>query len=438
MPDIKTSGPLDRSITFDRLKPGDLKPYVNNARVHNRHQVRRLIKLIKAHGFTNPILIDENNVIIGGHARLMAALELGLDTVSVIRVIGRSETEKKALRLADNAIALESSWDIELVKIELETISLDEGFDIELSGLSRQRADAILVEGAADPKEDEIPEAPAKAISRLGDIWVLRLHRLGCGDAKDVGFLRNLCDGAEAAAAFLDVPYNLRVRDIGGKGRIKHPEFAEASGEKSPEEYTAWLTLALGACTSVSRNGAVHFVCMDHRHVEELTAAGAKAYGERLNICVWRKSNAGLGSFYRSQHELIFVYRVGDQPHVNNIELGRHGRNRTNVWDYPSVNTFRGSRRQDLALHPTVKPVGLVADAIMDVTQRGEVVLDSFSGSGTTLIACERTDRRFVGCDINPGYVDLALRRWRALTGEEPIRLCDGRRFSDLESKGAQ
>lgn len=440
MSDITRGGPLDRSITFDRLRPGELIPYANNARVHNRHQRRRLAKLIRKYGFTNPILADEDNIVIAGHLRLAVALDLSLPEVPVIRVTGLAAAEKIALRLADNAIALESSWDIELVKIELEAISLDKTFDIELTGFSRPRADAILVEGAADPKEDEIPEAPARPVTRVGDIYVLaNRHRVACGDAKDIRFLRQVAGDGEVAAAFLDVPFNVHIQGhAGGKGRIRHPEFAEASGELSPAAYTGWLKTSLGACAGVCRNGAVHFVCMDHRHIEELTAAGADVYGERLNVCVWRKSNAGLGSLYRSQHELVFVYRVGDQPHVNNVELGSHGRNRTNVWDYPSVNTFRSSRRQDLALHPTVKPVGLVADAIMDVTQREDVVLDAFLGSGTTLIACERVGRRFVGCDIEPRYVDLALRRWRALTGGDPVREYDGRSFSELEKEVAQ
>ena len=433
------TGPVERSITFERLKPCDLKPYVNNARVHSRHQIRRLIKLIRKYGFTNPALIDENNVIIGGHARLMAALEIGLETITAIRIVGLSEIEKKALRLADNAIALDASWDIELVKIELQAISLDTEFDIELTGFTLQRTDVILAEGASDPQEEEIPAAPTKPVSRSGDIWQAGLHRVGCGDAKDLRFLRELLLDAVVSAAFLDPPYNIRIQGhAGGKGRIKHREFAEASGEMSSAAFITFLIAVLNACASVSKSGAVHFVCMDHHHIEELSAAGAEVYGERLNICVWRKSNAGMGGLYRSHHEFVFVYRVGDQPYRNNVELGRHGRNRTNVWDYPSVNTFRGSRSQDLALHPTVKPVGLVADAIMDVTLREEVVLDAFLGSGTTLIACERVGRRFVGLDIDPIYVDVALRRWRTLTGQDPVRVSDGRLFSELEVEAAQ
>ena len=193
-----------------------------------------------------------------------------------------------------------------------------------------------------------------------------------------------------------------------------------ASGEMTDEAFRAFLADSLGACAKVSRDGAVHFVCMDWRHMDEVGSVGNSIYGELLNLCVWNKSNAGMGSLYRSKHELVFVFRVGPVPHFNAVELGRHGRNRTNVLDYTSVNSLAGSRREDLALHPTVKPTALVADAIQDVTRRGELVLDTFLGSGTTLIAAERTGRRFRGLDIDPAYVDVAVERWSAMTGEEP------------------
>ena len=217
-------------------------------------------------------------------------------------------------------------------------------------------------------------------------------------------------------AAFLDPPYNVA---IGGHAntRGRHREFAMASGEMSRDEFRTFLTDALGACVAASRDGAVHFVCMDWRHMDDLSAIGRDVYGDLLNLCIWNKSNAGMGSLYRSKHELIFVYRVGQAPHFNAVELGKHGRNRTNVWDYASVNTVAGSRREDLKLHPTVKPTALVADAIQDVTRRGDLVLDVFSGSGTTLVASERTGRRFRGVEIDPAYVDVAIDRWEAMTG---------------------
>nr|WP_254305797.1 site-specific DNA-methyltransferase [Sphingopyxis sp. BSNA05] len=219
--------------------------------------------------------------------------------------------------------------------------------------------------------------------------------------------------------AFLDPPYNVKINGhANAKGR--HREFAMASGEMNEAEFRTFLADTLGACAKVSRGGAVHFICMDWRHMDDVTASVGDIYGDLLNICVWNKSNAGMGSLYRSKHEMVFVYRVGDEPHVNNVELGKHGRNRTNVWDYPSVNSMRGSRREDLALHPTVKPVAMVADAYCDVTRQGELVLDIFLGSGTSLIAAERVGRAFRGLDIDPAYVDLAMQRWSDLTGHEP------------------
>ena len=243
---------------------------------------------------------------------------------------------------------------------------------------------------------------------------------MGCGDGRDAGFLQRLIgEGGRVDAAFLDPPYNVR---IGGHAVSagSHREFAMASGEMSEAEFRSFLADTLGAAAHWSRDGAVHFVCMDWRHMDSVSVVGSKVYGELLNLCVWNKSNAGMGSLYRSKHELVFVYRVGTAPHHNMVELGRHGRNRTNVWDYASVNSMKGSRREDLTLHPTVKPTGLVADAIQDVTRRGDLVLDLFLGSGTTLLAAERTGRSFRGLDIDPAYVDVAIERWSARTGLEP------------------
>jgi DNA modification methylase len=220
-------------------------------------------------------------------------------------------------------------------------------------------------------------------------------------------------------AAFLDPPYNVRISGH-ANARGRHREFAMASGEMSQEAFRTFLLEALGAVVQVSRAGAVHFVCIDWRHMDDVSAVGQSVYGELLNLCIWNKSNAGMGSLYRSKHELVFVFKVGTAPHFNAVELGRHGRNRTNVWDYASVNSLAGSRREDLALHPTVKPTALVADAIQDVTRRGDLVLDTFLGAGTSLIAAERCGRRFRGVEIDPAYVDVAIERWTAMTGGTP------------------
>src|SRR5258706_7939582 len=296
--------------------------------------------------------------------------------------------------------------------------SIDVDIDITLTGFSTGEIDVILPL-AVDADDELIPQVPVTPRTKLGDIWILGDHRVGCGDGRDAEFLQRVIGhGARVDAAFLDPPYNVR---IGGHAVSagSHREFTMASGEMSEAEFRSFLADTLGAAARVSRDGAVHFVCMDWRHMDDVSIVGRTVYGERLNLCIWNKSNAGMGSLYRSKHELVFVYRVGTATHLNMVELGKHGRNRTNVWDYASVNSLRGSRREDLALHPTVKPTGLVADAIQDVTRGGDIVIDLFLGSGTTLLAAERTGRRFRGLDIDPAYVDVAIERWSARTGLE-------------------
>lgn len=397
-----------------------LTPDPRNARTHPRRQIAQIVASITAFGFTNPILADPEGRIIAGHGRLRAARELGLAEVPVIELAGLSEAQKKALRLADNKIALNAGWDLEVLKLELADLSLPElDIDLALTGFSSGEIDVVLAE-TSDPDDEVILAVPEKPRVRPGDIWQLGKHRIGCGDGRDRHFLRQLIgDDALVDCAFLDPPYNVPINGhVNARGR--HREFAMASGEMSTAEFRRFLADTLGACIAVSRGGAVHFVCMDWRHLDDLSAAAGPLYGALLNLCVWNKSNAGMGSLYRSKHELVLVYRVGDAPHVNAVELGKHGRNRTNVWDYASVNSRRGSRREDLALHPTVKPTAMVADAICDVTRQGELVLDIFLGSGTSLIAAERVGRRFCGLDIDPAYVDLAMTRWSDITGKTP------------------
>jgi hypothetical protein len=410
--------PLRLAITYRAV--GDLIPDPRNARTHPKRQIDQLKASIEAFGFTNPILADPEGHIIAGHGRLQAARAIGLTEVPTIILSGLSETQKRALRIADNKIALNAGWDLEILQLELsELASLDVDIDPTLTGFSTGEIDVILT-SAADPDDEVIPPIPTTPRTKPGDIRILGDHRVGCGDGRDAGFLQRVV-GRDACvdAAFLDPPYNVR---IGGHAVApgSHREFAMASGEMSEAEFRSFLGDTLGAAARCSRDGAVHFVCMDWRHMDSVSTVGHTVYGELLNLCIWNKSNAGMGSLYRSKHELVFVYRVGTAPHLNMVELGKHGRNRTNVWDYASVNSLRGSRREDLSLHPTVKPTGLVADAIQDVTRRGDLVLDLFLGSGTTLMAAERSGRRFRGLDIDPAYVDVAIERWSARTGLEP------------------
>jgi DNA modification methylase len=413
--------PSQRELAIVYRSPSALKPDPRNARTHPKRQVEQIVRSIREFGFTNPVLIDEAGVLIAGHGRLRAAKDLGLTSVPAIQLEGLSEAQKKALRLADNKIALNAGWDLEILKLELDDIgTLDIDFDLSVTGFSSGEIDVAL-NAVNDPDDEIIPAVPKEARTKCGDIWILGNHRLGCGDGRDVSFLRKVVgEGALIDAAFLDPPYNVKINGhANSTGR--HREFAMASGEMSAVQFQAFLAETLGAAAEISREGAVHFVCMDWRHIDDLNTSATSIYDSLLNVCVWNKSNAGMGSLYRSKHELIFVYKIGSAAHFNAVELGRYGRNRTNVWDYPSVNSMAGSRREDLALHPTVKPAALVADAIQDVTKRGDLVFDMFSGSGTTLIAAERTGRRFRGCDIDPAYIDVAVERWSQLTGGAPV-----------------
>jgi DNA modification methylase len=410
-----------RLLTVVYRPAASLVPDPRNARTHSKRQIAQLVASIHEFGFTNPILADPDGKVIAGHGRLLAAKQKGLAQVPVIELTGLTDLQIRALRIADNKIALNAGWDVEILKLELADLSLPE-FDIDLSltGFSSGEIDVIL-NTKVDPDDELIPAVPAEPRTRPGDIWQLGEHRIGCGDGRDVAFLQAvIADGASIDAAFLDPPYNVKINGhANAKGR--HREFAMASGEMTTSAFRVFLSETLGACAKVSRPGAVHFICMDWRHMDDVSAAATPLYDELLNICVWNKSNAGMGSLYRSKHEMVYVYRVPGAAHYNAVELGKHGRNRTNVWDYASVNSLQGSRREDLEMHPTVKPVAMVADAICDVTRQGELVLDIFLGSGTSLIAAERVGRRFRGLDIDPAYVDVAIERWRKLTGKDAV-----------------
>ncbi len=350
--------------------------------------------------------------------------------------------KKRALALADNKIAESAGWDREILAVELPELAeilAGEDLDITITGFAPAEIDQLTVDfedDTADPADAVEQEwLDGSPITKVGDLWQLGEHRLLCGDARDPAVLQRLMGDDQAAMAFLDPPYNVRVSDIVGRGRIQHDEFAMASGEMSQSEFVKFLTGSLAAAAAVSKDGAVHFVCMDWRHVGELFEAGRAAYGAILNLAVWVKSNAGQGSFYRSQHELVGIFRVGEEPHLNNIELGRHGRNRSNVWNYAGVNSFRAGRLEELQSHPTVKPVALVADSIKDCTRRGDIVLDTFSGSGTTIMAAERVGRRCHGLEIEPRFVDVAIRRWQMFTRKDAIHVTSGRCFDELASE---
>ena len=433
MADIKTLPESTRlKITYRKI--GELIPYTGNARTHSDKQIAQIAASIRQFGFTNPVLIDEDGSIVAGHGRVAAAKQLGIAEVPTIVLGHLTPAERRAYVIADNRLAELAGWDREILKIEFQALAeLDLDFDLEITGFETAELDLLLDdsagEDAADPA-DEMPEpVPGPAVTQPGDVWLLGKHRLICGDARDPATYAALMGAERARAVFTDPPYNVKIDGhVCGSGTVKHREFAMASGEMDAGTFTAFLEESLGAMAAVSLDGAIHFTCMDWRHMAELQAAGSKVYSELKNLVVWAKTNGGMGTFYRSRHELIYVWKVGTAPHTNTFGLGEHGRYRTNVWEYPGVNSFGGNQK-DLALHPTVKPVALVADAIKDVTRRGEIVLDGFGGSGTTLIAAERTGRVARLVELDPIYCDVICRRYSALTGVEPVLEATGETF---------
>jgi DNA modification methylase len=416
-----------------------LKPYRANARTHSRKQIRQIADSIERFGFTNPILIDDDGGIIAGHGRVEAAKLLGLDGVPALRLSNLSPTEKRAYILADNRLAEKAGWDREILAIELQGL-IDLDFEVELTGFEMGEIDIIL-DGAEEAKveaagpEDEVPEPlEGPSVSQPGDLWLLGKHRILCGDARDHSAYERLLDGEKAEFIFTDPPYNVPIHgNVCGKGAIRHREFAMGSGEMSKEVFTGFLRTAFGHLVAHSKDGSIHDICMDWRHLAEMLAAGNEVYSELKNVCVWAKTNAGMGTFYRSRHELVFVWKSGACPHVNNFELGQHGRSRTNVWEYPGISAMRVGRLEELAMHPTVKPVALVADAIKDCSRRNGIILDPFLGSGTTVIAAERSGRRARGIEIDAAYVDVAIRRWQAYSGKVATLAATSRCFEEIE-----
>jgi len=426
--------PPDR-ITMRNVR--NLRASKRNARTHSKKQIRQIADSILRFQWTYPILADETGEIICGHGRWLAALELGLKNVPVIVMSGLSDAEKRALALADNKIAANAGWDRAVLAAELgelATLLPECNLNLEITGFEPAEFDALVAD-FSDSQQDPADEPTQLAllpVSRKADFWLLGHHRLLCGDARDESNIRALMGRDRAAMVFADPPYNVRVCPIVGRGKIKHREFALAAGEMSPDEFTKFLESSLSLAAQYSRAGSIHYVCMDWRHLGEALAAGKGVYSELKNLVVWAKTNAGQGSFYRSQHELILVFKNGDGPHQNNIELGRHGRSRSNVWSYAGVNSFRAGRLDELAIHPTVKPVALVADAMRDCSRRGDIILDPFMGSGTTILAAERVGRRGYGLEIDPLYVDAAIRRWQDFTKRDAILKATGQTFDEV------
>ena len=426
-------------ITYQPVS--DLKNNPRNARTHTKYQVRQIANSITEFGFTNPVLLDHNNTIIAGHGRVAAAKQLGLSRVPAIRLEDLTPDQMRAYVIADNRLAEKAGWDQAILAIELQHLmTIESDFDVTITGFEIPEIDLLLAPENKKPDPDdtfEVPDTP-QTITQPGAMWHLGKHRILCGSALEQKSYSALMGNRRADVVFTDPPWNVPIDGhVSGNGSVRHREFPMASGEMSEFEFISFLSASLRLLARYSTSGSVHFLCMDWRHMGELLAASKPVYDSLLNLCVWVKNSGGMGSFYRSQHELVFVFRNGKGKHRNNVQLGQYGRNRTNVWEYPGINAL--SKQSDegnlLALHPTVKPVAMVADALLDCSARGEVVLDAFLGSGSTLIAAERTGRVCHGIELDPIYVDTAVKRWQRYTGDQAIHAGTGKRFDEIAGR---
>jgi DNA modification methylase len=420
-------------IKFAWVPRRTLNPYAHNPKDHSDKQIDQVADSIQEFGFLNPIIIDESNNIVAGHARFLAAEKLGHAEVPVIQAKALSPAQVRAYRIADNKLAEKSKWNESELRLEIEYLdSVD--FNIEVTGLETGELDLLLGNTEEEVKEASslaTLTAPNKTLIKEGDIFTLGEHRIVCGDCRDHTVMSALMNGMFADMICSDPPYNVKINGHVLTKKDAHDEFAHASGEMTSKEFTAFLAIVFGSFIDFSKDGSIHTIFMDWRHMLEMLTAG-QAYDDLLNVCVWAKTNAGMGSLYRSQHELAFVFKNGKGSHQNNVQLGKFGRNRSNVWFEAGMNSFGCSRDELLAQHPTVKPIKLISDAILDVTRRGNVVLDGFLGSGTTLLAAEQTGRVGYGCEISPQYVEVAIKRFQAISDKSVIHEQTGLPFETL------
>jgi DNA modification methylase len=416
-----------------------LKPSPRNARTHTKKQIHLIAESIRGFGFVAPILIDGSGEIVAGHGRYEAATLLGMTTVPVVCLDHLTKDQLRAYRIADNRLAELAGWDNEILKVELSHL-IEIDFEVELTGFETPQIDLIVSSDVSpapkvDPA-DAVEPIGAQAVTQRGDLWLLGEHRILCGDARERADYETLLGGELAQMCFTDSPYNVKIDGhVGGLGKIKHRPFPMASGEMSKPEFTGFLTSVLGEIAAASQDGALIYTCIDGPHLHEMLTAGYAVFDELKSVITWAKTNAGMGSLYRSQTELIPLWKKGKAPHINNIELGRHGRYRTTLWSYAGANGFGRGRMEDLAAHPTVKPCAMVMDAIKDASKPKGIVLDPFGGSGTTLIAAAKTKRRGYLMELDPLYVDGAIGRWEKLFKGEARHAETGLSFREMAAQ---
>jgi DNA modification methylase len=439
------SSPLLRRnarLSTEYLATTALTPMPGAPRQHPKSQIRALSKSLEAFGQVLPILIDGDNRIISGQALWEVARRLALPEVLAIRVDYLGEAQIKALMVALNRLGDLSKWDEAALRtILLDLSGLDLDFDIEATGFTEIEIELMVqdldIAGAEGEGEGSIRVGAGPAVTQSGDVWQLGAHRLICGNALEEATWTQLMGEGLAALVVTDPPYNVPIDGhVSGLGKHQHREFAMATGEMSEGEFTTFLQTAMERAHKWASPGSVHYWAMDWRHAGEIITAGKAVYERELNMAVWAKNQPGMGSFYRSQHELFFVFARGGAASRNNVQLGRFGRSRSNVWTYPSAASLARTAEEGnpLAMHPTVKPLALIADILLDASARGDTVVDPFAGSGTTLIAAEKLGRVARCIEMDPAYCDTIIRRWQRWTGEAAVRVADGISFVALET----
>lgn len=427
---------------IERRRLSELKDYPSNPNRHSKRQIAKLAKNVRKNGFIGVIVVNRAGYILAGHARRLAAIMAGLDDVDCVVVENLSEAEERAFLLADNRMALDGVIDINLVALQLDKIlELDPETDFSLTGYDEGDLDQIRIElnpedTSPSVKDEVLPDLEeGPTVSKLGDLIALGNNRLICGDSRDAQTFARLMDSESAAMVISDAPWNKRVSSIGSSGRIKHREFQMASGEMTRAEFIAFLVAVFSNLTLFSTDGSIHFQFIDWAHMHEMLEAGEKVYSALKNVCVWDKGVGGMGTFFRSRHEMVFVWKSGTAPHINTFGLGEKGRYRTNVWNYRGLNTGGANRMEELSRHPTAKPVQMLADAMLDCSMRNSIVLDPFGGSGSTLIAAEKTGRRARLIEIDPIYIDRIIRRWQKYAKEDAVFLDNGETFNEREAR---
>lgn len=423
-------------VSIEYVSTDQLAPFARKLRIHKKKDIAALAGAIQTFGFLVPVLIDQDAKIVSGSGRVEAARQLGMAQVPCIRVTHLNADTLRVFRIAENQLGLLAGWDNEALGLELQDLSgIDLGFSLEITGFSAAKIDSLILQGDnGGENADVLPDVPVEPVSELGDLWLLGEHRLLCADATKPESMSALLEGEPVRVVVTDPPYNVEVAGhITGSG--KHAEFVMASGEMTEDEFTVFLTKVLKQVRDTLVDGGLCYFCMDWRHMANTLAAAASAGMELLNLIVWDKTAGGMGSFYRSRHELIFLFRKPGASHLNRVELGKHGRNRANVWTYEGVNGFGAAKAKAREMHPTVKPMALIRDAILDSSGRGDVVMDLFSGSGTTLIAAEQSRRRGRATELDPRYVDVGVLRWQDYTGQEARLASTGLTFREVRAQ---